>query len=61
MLIKKFGTSALRINGNNMNKNTLQQAIQPFINDSKWPQLAMSAFQQDYYFKSLEIARFYQL
>ena len=42
-------------------QKSLQQAIQPFINDSKWPKLAMNALQQDYDFKSLEIARFYQL
>lgn len=40
---------------------TIQQAIQPFINDPKWPQLAMDALQQDSNIKALEIARFYHL
>ncbi|MEG0261060.1 MAG: hypothetical protein RR651_14415 [Lysinibacillus sp.] len=38
-----------------------QQAILPFINDPKWPQLAMDALQQDDSFKALEIARYYQI
>ena len=42
-------------------KNAIQQAIQPFINDSKWPQLAVDALQQGYDFTALEIARLYQL
>ena len=41
--------------------NSIQEAIQPFINDPKWPQLAMDALQQDNNFKALEIARFYHL
>ncbi|MGG0666683.1 hypothetical protein ABE042_21635 [Viridibacillus arvi] len=40
---------------------SIQQAIQPLINDPKWPQLAMDALQQDNNFKALEIARFYQV
>ena len=36
----------------------IQEAIQPFINDPKWPQLAMDALQQDNNIKALEIARF---
>ena len=40
---------------------TIQEVIQPFINDPKWPQLAMDALQQDINFKALEIARFYHL
>ncbi|AXI10974.1 hypothetical protein CUC15_19475 [Oceanobacillus zhaokaii] len=39
----------------------IQQAIQVFVNDPKWPQLAMDALQQDSNIKALEIAQFYQL
>eukprot|EP00130_Batrachochytrium_dendrobatidis_P008277 XP_006683152.1 hypothetical protein BATDEDRAFT_28714 [Batrachochytrium dendrobatidis JAM81] len=35
--------------------------VQPFVNDSKWKQLAMDALQQDSNIKALEIAQFYQL
>ncbi|WP_342513519.1 hypothetical protein MKY34_01625 [Sporosarcina sp. FSL K6-1522] len=41
--------------------NSIQQAIQPFINDPKWPELAMDAPQQENAIKTLEIALFYQL
>lgn len=37
------------------------QAIQPFINDRKWSQLALDALQRDINFRALEIARFYDL
>ncbi len=40
---------------------SIQQAIQSFINDPKWPKLALDAIQQDYNFKALEIANFYHL
>ena len=41
--------------------NSIREAIQPFIDDPKWPPLAMDALQQDMNFKALEIARFYRL
>ena len=41
--------------------NSIREAIQPFIDDPKWPRLAMDALQQDNNFKALEIARFYRL
>ena len=41
--------------------NSLQQAIQPFIEDLKWPQLAIESLQQKSNYKTIEIARFYQL
>ncbi|SDS83787.1 hypothetical protein SAMN05444162_2401 [Paenibacillaceae bacterium GAS479] len=40
---------------------SIQQAIQPCINDPKWSQLALDALQQNINFKALKIARFYQL
>ncbi|MCJ8012985.1 hypothetical protein MUG84_14700 [Paenibacillus sp. KQZ6P-2] len=40
---------------------SIQKAIQTFINDPKWSQLAMDALQQDIDIKALEVARFYQL
>ncbi|WP_075619664.1 hypothetical protein [Paenisporosarcina indica] len=40
---------------------SIQLAIQPFINDPKWQQLAMDALQQDHNSTALEIARFYHL
>jgi hypothetical protein len=40
---------------------SIQEAIQPFINDPKLPQLAMDALQQNNNFKALEIACFYRL
>lgn len=40
---------------------SIQKAIQPFINDPKWSQLAMDVLQQDIDLKALEVTRFYQL
>ncbi len=40
---------------------SIQQAIQPFMNDAKWPRLVMDALQQENNVKALEIAFFYQL
>jgi hypothetical protein len=40
---------------------SIQQAIQPLINDPKWPQLVMDVLQKDFNFRAIEIARFYQL
>ncbi|RDW16722.1 hypothetical protein [Oceanobacillus chungangensis] len=42
-------------------RTAIQEAIQAFINDPKWPQLAMDALKQDGNIKALEIAQFYQL
>lgn len=41
--------------------NSIRETIQPFIDDPKWPRLAIDALQQDMNFKALEIARFYRL
>ena len=41
--------------------NSIREAIQPFIDEPQWSQLAMDALQQDMNFKALEIARFYRL
>lgn len=40
---------------------SIQQAIQPFINEPQWSQLATDALQQDIDLKALEIARYYEL
>lgn len=40
---------------------SIQQAIQPFMNDPKWPQLVMDVLQKDINFRALEIAYFYHL
>jgi len=40
---------------------SIQQAIQPFINEPKWPALVMEALQQESNMKALEIALYYQL
>ena len=48
-------------NGRQHEYNSIREAIQPFIDDPKWPRLAMDALQQDNNFKALEIARFYRL
>ncbi|WP_312093480.1 hypothetical protein [Niallia sp.] len=44
-------------------RTALQEAVQPYINNPKWSQLAMDALQQseEIDFRSIEIARFYQL
>ncbi|MDM5299998.1 hypothetical protein QUF51_17755 [Bacillus pumilus] len=39
----------------------IQEAIQPLINDNRWPKLAMDALQQNYHFQALEIALYYRL
>ena len=38
--------------------NSIQEAIQPFIDDPKWPQLAMDALQQDKILKHLKSLAF---
>src|SRR5690606_34583330 len=40
---------------------SLQQALQPFIEDRKWPQLVMEKLLEESNYKLIEIARFYQL
>lgn len=40
---------------------SIQKAIQPFINNPKWSQLAMDALQQYIDLRALEVARFYQV
>ncbi|MCR2823329.1 hypothetical protein [Lederbergia panacisoli] len=42
-------------------RTSIQEAIQPLIDDPKWSQLAMDSLQQKYDYKVLEIARFYQV
>ncbi|MFJ7935257.1 hypothetical protein [Sporosarcina sp. NPDC096371] len=42
-------------------RTSVEQAIQPFINDPKWPELVRSALQQEDDLKAFEIALFYQL
>ncbi|WP_400243735.1 hypothetical protein AB3U99_21245 [Niallia sp. JL1B1071] len=44
-------------------RTALQEAVQPYINNPKWSKLAMEALQQseEIDFRSIEIARFYQL
>lgn len=42
-------------------RSSIQQVIQPFMNGSKWSQLAVDALEQDIDYKTLEIARFYEL
>ncbi|AMM90982.1 hypothetical protein UP15_19115 [Bacillus pumilus] len=39
----------------------IQKAVQPFINDSRWPKLAIDSLQQDFSSKALKIALFYRL
>lgn len=39
----------------------IQKAVQSFINDPKWSQLAMEMLQQDIDLKALEVAQFYQV
>ncbi len=41
-------------------RTSIEQAIQPFVNDPKWPQIVMDV-QQENNLKALEIALFYQL
>ncbi|MBS4218384.1 hypothetical protein KHA96_08675 [Bacillus sp. FJAT-49711] len=41
-------------------RTSLQEAIQLFVNDPKWSQLAIEALKKDYNRKALEIARFYE-
>ncbi|WP_163882235.1 hypothetical protein [Paenibacillus favisporus] len=42
-------------------RNSVQKAIQPFISNPKWSQIAMDTLQQDINVKALEVAHFYQL
>ncbi|WP_339164596.1 hypothetical protein [Bacillus sp. FSL K6-2841] len=39
----------------------IQEAVQPFINDSRWPKLAIDSLQQGFSSQALEIALFYRL
>ncbi|MEZ7511897.1 hypothetical protein [Bacillus pumilus] len=39
----------------------IQEAVQPFINDSRWPKLATDSLQQGFSSQALEIALFYRL
>ncbi|MCL6795172.1 hypothetical protein KDD79_00430 [Bacillus altitudinis] len=39
----------------------IQEAVQPFINDSRWPKLAIDSLQQGFSSQALKIALFYRL
>ena len=39
----------------------IHEAVQPFINDSRWPKLATDSLQQGFSSQALEIALFYRL
>ncbi|UUD42695.1 hypothetical protein [Bacillus pumilus] len=39
----------------------IQEAVQPFINDSRWPKLAIDTLQQGFSSQALKIALFYRL
>ncbi|MFS0656463.1 hypothetical protein [Bacillus sp. 179-C3.3 HS] len=39
----------------------IQEAIQPLINDRKWPQLAMDMLKQNHHVQALEVALYYRL
>ena len=42
-------------------RTAMEQAIAPFINDSKWLRIAVDALEEGYNWSALEIARFYGL
>ncbi|WP_250620884.1 hypothetical protein [Bacillus subtilis] len=39
----------------------VQEVVQPFINDSRWPKLAIDSLQQGFSSQALKIALFYRL